>query len=211
MEYNKVIYGKIADIIKDIGPIAKTKKNTSQGFMYRGVDDVINALSSAFEKNRVMMIPTVLDMKREEKTTKSGGALVHTILTVKYTVYAEDGSNVESIVVGEAMDSGDKSCNKAMSAALKYACFQIFCIPTEEMKDADQESHEIIHTDAALNMQIEKLIKMISESVEDGKISKEKVQEIRVKNGVMKAGDFKTRKQFDDIYSDYLKALKVGD
>ena len=41
------------------------------------------------------------------------------------------------------MDSGDKATNKAMAIAFKYACFQIFCIPTEEMKDPDSDSHQI--------------------------------------------------------------------
>lgn len=41
------------------------------------------------------------------------------------------------------MDSGDKATNKAMAIAFKYACFQVFCIPTEEMKDPDAECHEI--------------------------------------------------------------------
>ena len=38
------------------------------------------------------------------------------------------------------MDSGDKATNKAMSIAFKYACFQVFCIPTEEMKDPDSDT-----------------------------------------------------------------------
>ena len=38
------------------------------------------------------------------------------------------------------MDSGDKASNKALSIAFKYACFQVFCIPTEEMKDPDAET-----------------------------------------------------------------------
>ncbi len=59
---------------------------------------------------------------------------------MKYTFYAEDGSHIEAVVVGEGMDSGDKATNKAMSAAFKYACFQVFCIPTEEMKDPDAET-----------------------------------------------------------------------
>lgn len=42
------------------------------------------------------------------------------------------------------MDSGDKSSNKAMSVAFKYACFQALCIPTEEMKDPDGETPEQI-------------------------------------------------------------------
>ena len=41
------------------------------------------------------------------------------------------------------MDSGDKATNKAMSIAFKYACFQVFCIPTEEMADPDAECHEV--------------------------------------------------------------------
>ena len=40
------------------------------------------------------------------------------------------------------MDSGDKASNKAMAIALKYAFFQVFCIPTEEMKDPDAETPE---------------------------------------------------------------------
>ena len=57
--------------------------------------------------------------------------------------YAEDGTNVTAVVVGEAVDSGDKSFSKALSIAFKYACFQVFCLPTEEMIDPDAESHEI--------------------------------------------------------------------
>src|SRR5699024_11672405 len=51
-----------------------------------------------------------------------------------------DGSSVESIIIGESMDMGDKATNKAMAAAYKYACFQVFCIPTEEMQDPDAET-----------------------------------------------------------------------
>ena len=38
------------------------------------------------------------------------------------------------------MDSGDKATNKAMAIAMKYALFQVFCIPTEEMKDPNGET-----------------------------------------------------------------------
>lgn len=41
------------------------------------------------------------------------------------------------------MDSGDKASNKAMSVGLKYACFQLFMIPTEEMVDPDEETHVV--------------------------------------------------------------------
>jgi hypothetical protein len=44
---------------------------------------------------------------------------------------------------GEAMDSGDKATNKAMSAAYKYMAMQEFCIPTEGDNDADAATHQL--------------------------------------------------------------------
>ncbi len=84
----------------------------------------------------------MLEEARDEGQTKAGGTLYYTRLRVAYTFYAADGSSVRAVVVGEAMDSGDKSSNKAMSAALKYAMLQIFCVPVEQ-DDADAHSPEM--------------------------------------------------------------------
>ena len=70
--------------------------------------------------------------------------LLYTRLTIRFDFIAIDGSSISATVIGEAMDSGDKATNKAMSIAFKYACFQVFCIPTEEMQDPDSETHTII-------------------------------------------------------------------
>jgi hypothetical protein len=61
---------------------------------------------------------------------------------VQHTFYAADGSNVVAVTIGEAMDSGDKSANKAMSAAMKYAMIETFSIPTEEFNDTENETHQ---------------------------------------------------------------------
>ena len=74
--------------------------------------------------------------------TNKGGTILYSMLKIKYTFYAEDGTNVSAVVIGEGMDSGDKASNKAMAIAMKYAFFQVFCIPTEEMKDPDAETPE---------------------------------------------------------------------
>lgn len=137
------IYQSIVAVMEDVGAIGKDKKNQSQGFMYRGIDDVMNALNPAFIKNKIFTVPQVLEQSREERTTAKGGLLIYSICKVKYTFYAEDGSNVEVVTIGEGMDSGDKATNKAMAIAFKYACFQLFCIPTEEMSDPDAECHEL--------------------------------------------------------------------
>ena len=137
------IYESISKIMEEVGAIGKTSKNQQQNFMYRGVDAVMNALSPALTKNKVFVVPEVLEQTREERQTAKGGTLLYSILKIKYTFYAEDGSSVSAVVIGEGMDSGDKASNKAMAIAFKYACFQVFCIPTEEIVDPDAECHEV--------------------------------------------------------------------
>lgn len=137
------IYQAIIGVMADIGAIGKDKKNAQQGFKYRGVDDVMNALQPVMVKHGLFVVPEIIDQRREERQTNRGGNLIYSVCTVRYTFYAKDGSSVQCVVVGEGMDSGDKATNKAMSIAFKYACFQVFCIPTEEMKDPDAEVHTV--------------------------------------------------------------------
>lgn len=137
------IYQALASIMAEITPIKKEKKNTQQGFMYRGIDDFMNELHSLFAKHKVIIIPECLQRTEDERQAKSGNALFYVKERVKYTFFAEDGSSVSAIIDGEGMDSGDKGTNKAIAIALKYCLMQMFLVPTEDMKDPDGESHEV--------------------------------------------------------------------
>nr|DAY15442.1 MAG TPA: ERF superfamily protein [Caudoviricetes sp.] len=139
-EKKKNIYETITAVMAEIGAVGKDSRNEQQRFMYRGIDAVMNAINPALIKHKLFVVPEIMEQKREERHTAKGGNLIYSICTVKYTFYAEDGSSVSATVIGEGMDSGDKATNKAMSIAFKYACFQVFCIPTEEMKDPDAET-----------------------------------------------------------------------
>jgi len=95
-------------------------------------------------KNRLLMLPVKMSSVRSEKPTKSGGTVNYTQLTVDFKmVSAIDGSSEIIETVGEAMDSADKSSNKAQSAAMKYAALMVFMIPTEGDNDADATSHQL--------------------------------------------------------------------
>lgn len=137
------IYAAISAVMSDVGAVGKNDKNDFDKYKYRGIDAVMNALSPAMVKNHVFVIPQVIESSREDRESAKGGQLIYSIVKVKYTFYTDDGSSVEAVVIGEAMDRSDKSTNKAMSAAFKYACFQTFCIPTDEMKDNETDSFEI--------------------------------------------------------------------
>lgn len=136
------IYQSITAAMAEGYHIAKDSRNQQHGFKYRGIDAVMNVFQPILSKYKIFLIPEVLEHSREERTTAKGGLLIYSILKVRFTFYAEDGSSVSATVIGEGMDSADKSSNKAMSIAMKYAMFQVFCIPTGEMADPDAETPE---------------------------------------------------------------------
>jgi hypothetical protein len=144
------VYAAIASVMREIGRIgiSKDRKNDQQGYKFRGIDDVYNAMSGLLANAGLCVLPRVMSRQVTERTTKSGGVLFYVVLDMQFDlVCAEDGSRHTIAVVGEAMDSGDKATNKAMSAAFKYACMEVFCIPTEGTPDADQTTHEVAAAD----------------------------------------------------------------
>lgn len=141
---NPKIISAISGVIADCGFVAKDKVNKQQGFKYRSVDDVFNALHPALSKNKVFIVPRILEREcHVVGKTQKGTDMIKVVCKIKFTFYAEDGSFVEAVIFGEGLDTGDKATNKAMAVAYKYACFQVFCIPTEEMADPDAESLEM--------------------------------------------------------------------
>lgn len=136
------IYAKMANILKESKAITKSEKNQQQGFKFRGIDNVMNELHELFAKNEVFILQEVKSFSTENRPTKSGGLNTFTRATITFKYITTDGSFVETTNVGEAMDSGDKGMNKAMSIALKYSLLQMFLIPTEEQKDPDATTPE---------------------------------------------------------------------
>lgn len=139
IQTSDMIYQAIIGVMNDVGAVSKDKVNKQQGFKFRGIDDVMNALYPAMIKNGVFCTPEILEQKREERISKNGTNMIYSICRIRYTFFAKDGSSVQAVVIGEGMDTADKATNKAMAIAFKYACFQTFCIPTEEMQDPDAE------------------------------------------------------------------------
>lgn len=138
---NKKIIEALSSIMAEIGAIGKSRKSTGVNFAYRGIDDVMNELHPLLSKYQVLTVPEVVEHHREERQTATGKPMIYSIMTVKIHFVAVDGSEVVATVVGEGMDMSDKASNKALAIAYKYACFQVLCIPTEEMAKADPDGY----------------------------------------------------------------------
>jgi hypothetical protein len=139
------VYQAISNVTAELARsgIGKTKRNAAQGFSYRGVDDVMQALAAALPKCGLVMLPRVTNRTERAAPSKSGGTIYTVILDVEWDLVSTVDGTLHTIVVqGESMDSGDKATNKALSAAYKYAAVLAFSIPLEGIEDADAHSPE---------------------------------------------------------------------
>ena len=124
--------------------ISKDRKNQQQGYAFRGIDDVFNVISPLLAEHGLCILPRVLSRHCDERTNAKGTTLFYVTVEVEFDfVSAEDDSKHTIKTFGEAMDSGDKATNKAMSAAYKYAAMQAFAIPTEGDNDTDATTHDV--------------------------------------------------------------------
>lgn len=149
---SKKVYAAISAVAKEMAStgISKDRVNKVQGFNFRGIDQVYNALAPALVNHGLVILPRLTERTCTERINKNGTALFYVVVKAEFDfVSTEDGSIHTVTTYGEAMDSGDKATNKAMSIAYKYAAFQAFCIPTEETAiDADAEVHQVTPQDA---------------------------------------------------------------
>jgi hypothetical protein len=139
------VYACIAAVSAEIAQtgISKSRKNAQQGYSFRGIDEVFNALAPLLAKHKLVILPRILTRECVERVSKSGAMQFFVVVEAEFDyVSAHDGSKHIVRTIGEAQDMADKATNKAMSAAYKYAAFQTFCIPTEGDNDADATTPE---------------------------------------------------------------------
>jgi uncharacterized protein (DUF4415 family) len=136
------IYRKMAAIAGEVGPIAKDRRGPKQqgGYGFRGIDDIYDRLNSIMSKHGVFSVPMVETIESDAFEIRDT-RWTDVRLRIRYRFYADDGSFVDAVTVGEGRDSADKGANKAMSAAHKYALIQSFTIPVAG-NDSEEEHEE---------------------------------------------------------------------
>lgn len=129
----------LARVMGDVRAVGKDEKNKHQGFKFRGIDAVLNAVGPALRTHGVVVTPHMDSLERRQTTT-SGGATMNCVdVVVTYTFTGPAGDVLTATVPGEAFDSGDKATPKAMSVAFRTALLQALALPTLDT-DPDAES-----------------------------------------------------------------------
>lgn len=120
--------------------IGKTKRNTGGGnFLYRGIDDVYQALAPVLVKTHLNIRAIRID--KEEDVTAGKMRMVRIKVVYRVTCF-DDASSFDVESLGEGSDISDKAAGKAMSYAFKQMIFQLLCIPVVGIEDPDAETIE---------------------------------------------------------------------
>lgn len=149
MENGGEIYKAIPAAIKLIGAVAKTRKNKEQGFDYRGIDDVYDALNPVLGQCGITIVTEMGELVVSTRKSRAGYEIHHLSCKVTFTLFASDGSSIKTEVLAEAMDSGDKCRSKLMSIAYKSMALMMFCIPVTNIPDPDANSYQSVADDSA--------------------------------------------------------------
>jgi hypothetical protein len=192
-----VLLGKV---MAEIGAVGKDRDNLLQGWKFRGIDDLCNAVHPALVAHGVFVVPEILgDIHVDQVAYGIKGTMAfHVILKVAFHFSAPDGSTVTATMAGEAIDAGDKAANKAMTAAFKYALMQIFCIPTESTPDADAETHtDLTPVEAEPRKEWTELVALCKEH----KVTKSQVEAFLA---YFSKADGKEYKKLDDLSTEEL-------
>lgn len=142
-EPQRTVFQRMSDVMADVGAIGKGQKNDFHGYRFRGIDDVMNGLHGPMVRHGVFVLPEVLESATEWTQDLKGKPQRVVSLRVAFHFYGPAGDSVTAVAQGEAFTNDDKAANQAMSAAFKYAMLQSFCIPTEDMGDADRTSPNV--------------------------------------------------------------------
>lgn len=129
-------------VMGEVRAVGKDSRNQQQGFMFRGIDAIINAVGPLLRKYGLIVRPVHSEiLAYESYVTKSGTNMIGCRVSVTYRWTGPGGDWFETQVVGESSDAGDKSVPKAMSVAWRVMWLQTLSIPTDD-PDPDSTAHE---------------------------------------------------------------------
>ena len=133
----------LSAVMEDVQSIRKGQKNSAPnaGYMFRGIDAVMNAVGPALRAHGVVIVPEHVEVAHRDVLTSGGKASREATVNVTYRAYGPAGDSITIQAPGEAMDSGDKGTPKAMSVAYRTALLQALTVPTDD-PDPDSSTYE---------------------------------------------------------------------
>lgn len=132
----------VVAVMEEVRAVGKDGYNKVQGFRFRGVDQVVNAVSPALKANGVVVFPVESHVDYTERVNTKGTTMVDARAKVTYRWVGPEGDHFDVQVCSEARDAADKATAKALSVAFRICLLQTLSLPTDD-PDPDSEYPEV--------------------------------------------------------------------
>lgn len=140
MNEGKSVFAAVAAVAAEIGAVGKDAQSGKGGdqwsYKYRGIESVMNALHPILARHGVTIVPRVVDGQHEWVKGSDRLSVMH----YAYDVYGPDGSMFTGSLVAEGYGQRDKSAVIASSYAWRQFVCLLFSIPTEDMRDPEDDN-----------------------------------------------------------------------
>jgi hypothetical protein len=132
------IYAKLLEAAREMEPIAKTGRNSEEGYDYAEIGPIVTAARQALLSRGVVILPSVVKVWTVQPAHAGKGLRPVTHVKMAYTLYDTESAEFTTCYsAGQGADSGDKGVPKAMTSALKYLLIQLLLIPIGYDPEAD--------------------------------------------------------------------------
>lgn len=132
------LYRKLAEVVAEVGYVAKDGKNEFQNYKYTSAEALLAAIRGPLSARQVVVMPSLSALSEREYQTSKGKASVITTAHVRFTlVDGETGEKHECEWAGQGDDPADKGLGKAYTNAIKTFLREQFLIPQGDDPEAD--------------------------------------------------------------------------
>lgn len=138
------IYQAMNAVMAEVYFVQK-KKSAGLTYTFAGETTILDMVRDSMVKHGIVMYPAgVRDLRLETYTTTKGNSMNRVVGIFSFIfAHAPSGTTMQVETLGEGADSGDKSANKAMTGAKKYALLQSLLLRAgddpDEVPSSEQE------------------------------------------------------------------------
>ena len=140
-ETKTTLHAKLAEVVAELGYVAKDGKNEFQNYKYTSAEALLAAVRGPLSAKGIALMPSLTAISDREYTTSKGKASVITTAHVSFTfVDGESGERHECQWAGQGDDPADKGLGKAFTNAIKTFLRESFLIPQGDDPEADPQA-----------------------------------------------------------------------
>lgn len=137
------LYTKLAEVISEVGYVAKDGRNDFQNYNYTSAEALLAAVRGPLSARSVVLMPSLTAISEREYTTSKGKASIVTTAHVTFTfVDGDTGETYACEWAGQGDDPADKGLGKAFTNAIKTFLREQFLIPQGDDPEADARTDE---------------------------------------------------------------------